>query len=167
MKIPVLCLIGRSGTGKTTVIERLIPLLKSKGVSVATIKHHNHDFEMDRKGKDTYRHKEAGARIAMIVSPRKLALVEDTEREPELNEIVDRYIRSVDFVIVEGFKTAAVPKIEVYNFRDGVLPLALGDNDLLAIVSDRAIPAPVPVFLRDDVDRLAGFIIEKLRLGCD
>ena len=77
MKIPVLCFVGRSNTGKTTLIEKLIPLLKSRGIRVATIKHHNHDFEIDQEGKDTYRHKKAGAHLSMIVSPKKLALVED------------------------------------------------------------------------------------------
>ncbi len=128
------------------MIEKLIPLFKSRDIAVATIKHHNRDFEMDHEGKDTYRHKKAGARIAMIASPKKLALIEDTEREAPLEEILDRYIRDVDLVIVEGYKAVSAPKIEVYNYRDDVPPLALGDKDLLAIVSDKPISAPVPVF---------------------
>ena len=147
------------------MIEKLIPLLKSRNIAVATIKHHDRDFDIDREGKDTYRHKKAGSRIAMIVSPKKLALIEDTEREAQLDEIVDRYIRDVGLVIVEGYKAVSAPKIEVYNYRDDTPPLALGDRDLLAIVSDKPMSAPVPVFLREDAEALTEFIVQKLGIG--
>jgi molybdopterin-guanine dinucleotide biosynthesis protein B len=165
MKTPVFCIVGRSNTGKTTLIERLIPYFKSRGMSVGTIKHHNRPFEMDRKGKDTYRHKKAGAKAAMIVSERKLGLVRDLDREMSIDELVARYMDDVDLVIVEGYKQEPLPKIEVYNYRETVPPIAAEDELLVAIVSDAPIPAPVPVFLRDDVHAIAAFIMQRFDLG--
>ena len=161
---PVLCFVGRSNTGKTTVIERLIPMLKAKGITVATIKHHNHPFEIDYEGKDTYRHKAAGARTAMIVSSRKIALVKDLDRELSLTQIVAQYAHDVDLVIVEGYKAERLPKIEVYNFREHTPPLAADDANLLALISDIEMPARVPVFLRDDIQGIAAFIVRELKL---
>jgi molybdopterin-guanine dinucleotide biosynthesis adapter protein len=166
MNIPVLCLVGRSNTGKTTLIEKLIPLLGAWGFRVATIKHHNHNFEIDREGKDTYRHKKAGARLSMIVSPNKLAFVKDLKDELPLDEILSRYVRDVDLVIVEGYKEESMPKIEVYTYAEDCPPVALGDKNLLAVVSDRLFGLPVPVFLRDDITGIAEFVrreIERIR----
>jgi len=162
---PVLCFVGRSNTGKTTVIERLIPMLKAKGITVATIKHHNHPFEIDYEGKDTYRHKAAGARTAMIVSSRKFALVKDLDRELSLTQIVAQYADDVDLVIVEGYKAERLPKIEVYNFREHTPPVAADDANLLALISDIEVPARVPVFLRDDIQSIAAFVFRELKLG--
>ncbi len=163
--IPILSVIGRSNTGKTTFIERLIPILNAKGLRVATIKHHLHDFESDREGKDSYRHKKAGARISMIVSPRKVAFTADTERELTLAELVSAYVRDVDLVIVEGFKGERTPKVEVYRYSEGLAPLCRSDPDVFAVMSDRPIDAPVPVLSRDDVEKAAGLIVERLELG--
>jgi len=170
MSMPVLSIVGRSNTGKTTLIEKLIPLLKSKGIRVATIKHHNHDFEIDHEGKDTYRHKRAGAKLAMIVAPGRLAFVEDLEGDLGLEEIIDRYIRNVDLVIIEGYKKEPVPKMEVYRCRADLPPLAVDDESIFAVITDRPFdpagcPAPsriLPGFLRDEVDQIASFIIERL-----
>ncbi len=165
MRQPVFSLIGRANTGKTTLLEKVIPLLKAKGIRVATIKHDVHDFEIDREGKDTYRHKKAGARLTMIASPKKVALVEDADQELTLNEILSRYIRDVDLVITEGYKRESMPKIEVYNYKDDVPPLSVNDPNLLAIISDKPIEADVPVFLRDEPEKIAAFIIEKFKLS--
>ncbi len=162
--IPVLSVIGRSNTGKTTFIERLIPVLNTQDIQVATIKHHLHDFESDREGKDSYRHKKAGARIAMIVSPRKVAFTADLERELSLAELISGYVRNVDLVIVEGFKGERTPKIEVYTFSEGLVPLCHTDRDVFALMSDRQVDAPVPVFSRDDVSSAADLILLKLKL---
>ena len=153
------------GTGKTTVIERLIPHLNARGIRVATIKHHHHDFEMDREGKDSYRHKKAGARLAMVVSPGKVALVEDVDGEPGLAELISRHVHDVDLVITEGFKKEDAPRIEVYNVGNHEPPVSVGHRSLLALVTDAPMDAPVPVLQRDDVGRLAEFIIEKVMNG--
>jgi molybdopterin-guanine dinucleotide biosynthesis adapter protein len=166
MRTPVISFVGRSNTGKTTLLERLIRILTERGIRVATVKHHHRDFEADREGKDTYRHKKAGARLSMIVSPAKLALVQDLAEEPTLQEILDRYVTDVDLVIIEGYKKERIPKIEVYNHGSGSPPVTLGDDNLLAIVSDVPLAAaPLPVFLRDDIEMIAAFVIEKLGLS--
>lgn len=161
---PVISFVGRSNSGKTTFLEKLIPVLKELGVRVATIKHDVHDFEIDREGKDTYRHKKAGARITMIASPKKLALVEDLDSELPLETIVTRYVRNIDLVMTEGYKKEQMPKIEVYAFREDVPPLALDDPNVLAIVADVPLDAHVPVFSRDNPAPVADFIIEKFGL---
>jgi molybdopterin-guanine dinucleotide biosynthesis protein B len=164
MNIPVLSFVGRSNTGKTTLIERLIPVLKSKGLRVATIKHHLHDFEIDLEGKDSYRHKKAGARLAMIASPKKIALVEDVDGEPGLEEILSRYVRDVDLVITEGYKEERVPRIEIYDGRGDLSPLSQGHEGLLALISDTPLEAPVPVLRRDEIQKIAQLIVERLNL---
>lgn len=164
MATKVFCVVGRSNTGKTTLIERLIPLLAAKGITVATIKHHEHPFEIDYEGKDTYRHKKAGAKTAMIVSSQRLAMVKDLERDLTIEEIAAGYAGDVDLVIVEGYKAAALPKIEVYNVREDLPPVAAKDKDLVALITDSPIPASVPVFPRDDVKAIASFIIRHFGL---
>ncbi len=163
--IPVLSVIGRSNTGKTTFLEKLIPLLRSKGLRIATIKHHRHDFESDREGKDSYRHKKAGAKISMIVSPEKLAFTADTEKELTIAELIASYIRDVDLVIVEGFKEESGPKIEVYKYSEEFPPLSRNDPDVFAIMADRTFDDRVPVLSRDDAAAAADLIIERLDLG--
>ncbi len=162
--ISILSVIGRSNTGKTTFIEKLIPMLNAKNVRVATVKHHLHDFESDREGKDSYRHKKAGARIAMIVSPQKVAFTADTERELTLAELVSTYIRDVDLVIVEGFKEERAPKIEVYRHSEEIAPLCRDDRDVFALMSDRPVDAPVPVLSRDDIQGAVDLILSTLKL---
>ncbi len=161
--IAVLSIVGRSKTGKTTLIEKLIPLLKSRGLTIATIKHHHGDFETDRKGKDTYRHKAAGAKTVLLASPEKIALVTDVDEELRAREIIDRYVRSVDLVITEGYKRETFPKIEVFNWKENTDPVCLGDESLIAIVTDKPINAPVKQFLRDDVEGIAEFILNLVK----
>lgn len=160
-KIPIVSIVGRSNTGKTTLIVKLIALLKARGIRVATIKHHPHDFDIDREGKDTFRHKEAGAVISMIVSPRKVAMVRDVERELTVREVVDLFVSDVDLVINEGHKRESLPKIEVYDTRKEP-PACLSDPELLAVMSDAPIDAPVPVFPRDDAEAAMKIIMESV-----
>jgi len=161
--IVVLSIVGRSKTGKTTLIEKLIPLLKSRGLRIATVKHHHGDFEIDREGKDTYRHKAAGAKTVLLASPEKIAFVMDIDEELKVQEIVDRYVRGVDLVITEGYKRETFPKIEVFNWKENIDPVCLGDETLIAIVTDKPINAPVKQFLRDDVEDIAEFILNFVR----
>ena len=154
--------VGRSNTGKTTVIERLIPILVRKGLKVAVIKHHPHDFEIDIPGKDTYRYKQAGATMSILASPGKVAVVEDTENELTLEEIITRYIHDVDLLIVEGFKREEIPKIEVFQRKEGAdMPVCAEDKNLIAIITDESIDTLLPVFSRDDVGGVAEFILSR------
>jgi molybdopterin-guanine dinucleotide biosynthesis protein B len=160
-KIPIVSIVGRSKTGKTTVVAKLISILKDRGIRVATIKHHPDDFEIDREGKDTDRHKKAGAVLTMIASPRKIAMVRDVEQEMTVEQLVNHYIDHVDLIITEGYKREHFPKIEVYSVRTEP-PAALEDPELLALMSDTPIDAPVPVLKRDDVERAADIIVKAV-----
>lgn len=160
--IPYLSFVGRSNTGKTTVIERLIPALRKKGIKVAVIKHHPHDFNIDIPGKDTYRYKQAGASTSILASPGKVAVIEDTEKELTLEEIVTRYVRNIDLLLIEGFKRENIPKIEVFRKKeDGNSPVCTGDTNLIAIITDEPIETSLPVFSRNDVQKIAEFIISR------
>jgi molybdopterin-guanine dinucleotide biosynthesis protein B len=161
--IPHLSFVGRSSTGKTTVIERLIPVLTGKGIRVAVIKHHPHDFEIDIPGKDTYRYKKAGATMSILASPGKIAIVEDTRTELTLAEIISRYVRDVDLLIIEGFKREEVPKIEVFQRKEGAdNPVCEGDKSLVAIITDETMETSLPVFSRDDIQGVADLILNRL-----
>lgn len=161
--ITVLSVVGRSKTGKTTLIEKLIPLLKRKGLRIATIKHHHNDFEIDREGKDTYRHKAAGAKAVILSSPAQIALVTDVEKELDVQEIIQRYIHDVDLVITEGYKSESFPKIEVFKWKEDFLPVCLNDGSLIALVTDKPVNAPVKQFLRDDIEGVAELILDLVR----
>lgn len=161
-RIPYLSFVGRSKTGKTTVIERLIPILCERGIKVAVIKHHPHDFDIDIPGKDTYRYKQAGASTSILVSPGKIAIVEDTSGELALEEIINRYVRDVDLLLIEGFKRERIPKIEVFRKKeDGSSPVCAGDKNLVAIITDEIVETSLPIFSRNDVQGIAEFVISR------
>jgi molybdopterin-guanine dinucleotide biosynthesis protein B len=156
--IPIVSIVGKSNSGKTTLIEKLIRELTARGYRIATIKHNRHGFEIDHEGKDSWRHKKAGASITVIASPHMVAAVEDTARDYEIAELRDRYIRNVDLVLSEGFKKNPHPKIEVWRAvlkRD----LLCGKEDnLIAIAGDAPPDAGVPLFDINDSKGLADFI---------
>ena len=160
-KIPVISIVGRSKVGKTTFIERLLPALNAKGIRVATVKHHPHDFEIDLPNKDTYRHKKAGAKITIISSPHKIAIVRDVEKEFTVEEILLRFVDDVDILITEGYKKGTMPKIEVYGMDDKAQPVCENDKNLIAVISDRPVPTSLPRFSRDDVEGVADLIVSE------
>jgi molybdopterin-guanine dinucleotide biosynthesis adapter protein len=164
-KIPLISIVGTSKSGKTTFIEKLIPVLRGKGLRIATIKHHHSDFEIDRVGKDTYRHKMAGSSTVILSSPQKIALVKDVEKEVSLGEIVSRYIDDADIIITEGYKKEETPKIEIFRHAKKVSPLCLHDKTILAVVTDIHIDKDIPQFSLDDVEGVAKFINILLGLG--
>ena len=161
-KMPVISIVGRAKTGKTTFIEKLIPVLMDKGIKVAVIKHHLHDFEFDILGKDTYRHKKAGAKTVILSSPSKIAMVKDTEKDLSIEEIISGYIDGIDLLITEGYKKEDMPKIEVYPKKDDIGPVCIDDRNLAAIITDVPFTSRVPVFLRDNIDAVADFIMSIL-----
>ena len=159
--IPVVAVTGTRKSGKTTLIEKIIPELRKKGYSVATVKHDVHGFEMDIPGKDTFRHRGAGARITIISSPDKLGYIEIREQEINFEEILERFIEDVDIVIAEGYKNQNIPKIEVFN---GEELLGKDDENLLAVVSDKSPLDKVdkPVFKLEEAEKVADLIEEKV-----
>jgi len=159
---PVVCIVGRSGTGKTTLIERLIPVLTKKGYRVATLKHDVHGFEMDKEGKDTWRHKRAGATAIIISSPQKLGMITDVEHELEPSFIVRRFLNHVDLVIAEGYKNLPLPKVEVHRKEVSDELLCLPQENLIALVSDSKTLPDVPSLGWDETEKLAELIENKV-----
>jgi molybdopterin-guanine dinucleotide biosynthesis protein B len=163
--IPIVSIVGTSDSGKTTLIEKLVPELIRRGYKVATIKHDVHGFEVDREGKDSWRHKQAGAHTVVISSPQKLALIRDVDHDAELAELRDKYIQDVDLILSEGFKRNSQPKIEVFRKeRHRELLCTRGDN-LLAIASNQPFDIGVPCFDLDDACGIVDLIEEKFLQG--
>jgi molybdopterin-guanine dinucleotide biosynthesis protein B len=159
----VIGLAGWSGAGKTTVLTRLIPELASRGVSVSTIKHAHHAFDLDMPGKDSYAHREAGAREVLISSERRWALMRELRGEPEasLPDLLAR-LSPVDLVIVEGFKREPHVKIEIHRAGNGKPPLHPGDATIVAVASDVAFPeAGRPVVGIDDIAAIADIMLAQ------
>ena len=153
----VVGLAGWSGAGKTTLVTQVIPLLVGRGLTVATVKHTHHDFDIDKPGKDSWLHRQAGASEVAIASSRRWAIVHELrgETEPSLAEILTK-LTPVDLVIVEGFKRHAHPKLEVFRAAVGKPLLHPDDDCIVAIATDAPLPrAQVPVVMLDDVERIA------------
>jgi molybdopterin-guanine dinucleotide biosynthesis protein B len=156
--IPIVSIVGKSGSGKTTLIEKLVPELTRRGHRVATVKHDVHGFEVDREGKDSWRHKKAGAHTVVISSPEKAALIRDVERDLNLAEIRDKLIQEVDLILSEGYKRDVQPKIEVFRKEVHKNLLCKKKDNLVAIVSNRKFNVGVPCFGLQDVKGLSNFI---------
>ena len=161
---PLVSLIGKANSGKTTLLEKLIPALKARNIRVGTIKHHAHEFAMDTPGKDTWRHKQAGAMVVALSSPTGLGVIRDTDHDLPLHELVSRYFGEVDLVITEGYKTGPAPKIEIFRSAAHNAPLANRDDTWLAMVSDRPLDCGLPLFALDDAAGLADFLISTFTL---
>lgn len=148
-----------SNVGKTFVIQGIIRELKLRGYSVATIKHDVHGFDIDKKGKDTYKHREAGAETVIISSKNRLAMIKELEEEIELNEVI-RLVKDKDIILVEGYKKSNLRKIEVY--RKGISENIITPKDkLIAIASDIELDiSDVDVINKEDYKELVN-LIEK------
>jgi molybdopterin-guanine dinucleotide biosynthesis adapter protein len=160
----VLGLAGWSGSGKTTLLEKLIPALVARGLRVGTLKHAHHDFDTDQPGKDSWRHRRAGASEVMVSSSRRWALVHELHGEAELDlaALLAR-MSPADLVIVEGFKREPIPKLEIHRAELGKPLLAPDDPNIVAVVTSP--PAPdlaVPQFASEDVAGIAAFIVARL-----
>lgn len=159
--IPIISIIGRRNSGKTTLIEKLIPELIKRGYGVATVKHHVHKFDIDKEGKDSWRHKKAGAKISIVSSPKKIAIFEDTDGDNTLEELRSNYIKGVDIILSEGYKKGYQPKIEVARVETGNDLLCNSEDNLIAIVSSQSYAIGLPVFSPDDIKELTNLIEEK------
>ena len=157
---PVISIVGKSESGKTTLIEKLIPVLKARGYRVGVVKHAHHGFDMDRKGKDSHRHKAAGADTVMIASPGRIAMVKDVVGEGL--EDLRPYFEDMDLLISEGFKRDRAPKIEVFRAERHAQPACLADDTLIAVVSDTPLRTSVPRFATGAVERIADFIVARM-----
>ena len=156
---------GWSGSGKTTLIEQLIPRFVKRGLRVSLIKHAHHTFDVDHPGKDSYRHRHAGAGEIMVTSSRRWVLMHELRgaHEPSFEEQVKR-ISPCDLLLVEGFKFAPIPKLEVWRAETGEALLHPNDPYIVAVASDAKVETKLPLLDLNDPDGVARFIVEKMGL---
>lgn len=163
----ILGIAGWSGAGKTTLMAKLIPELTARGISVSTLKHAHHGFDVDTPGKDSYVHREAGATEVMIGSGRRWALMHELRGapEPSVAELVD-HMSPVDLLLIEGFKNEPHDKMEIYRAANGKPLLSTGDPTYVAILSDGPVAgSALPVIDLNDAAAIADFIIGHCRPG--
>ena len=156
---------GYSGSGKTTLIEKLIPLIVVRGVTVSLIKHAHHDFDIDRPGKDSYRHRQAGATEILISSSRRWALMRELRGEPEpaLEQLIE-HILPCDLLLIEGFKREPIPKLEVHRRVLGEPLLFPEDKNIVAVASDTPVDTRLPVLLLNQPESIVDFILRYLEI---
>ena len=156
---------GWSGSGKTTLIERLIPLFAARGLAVSLIKHAHHSFDVDQPGKDSYRHRHAGAAEVLVTSSRRWVLMHELrgEEEPGLEQHV-AHISPCDLLLVEGFKREAIPKLEVYRAQVGEPLLHPHDPNIVAVATDAPLATRLPLLDLNAPDKIAEFIVQHVGL---
>ncbi len=156
---------GYSGSGKTTLLERLIPYFAGQGLKLALIKHAHHDFDIDQPGKDSYRHRQAGASEVLITSSQRWTLMHELRgaQEPGLQAHLAR-LSPCDLVLVEGFKREPIPKLEIHRAANGKPLLFPEDPHIVAIASDAPLATVLPRFDLNAVETIGQFILNKMGL---
>ena len=164
MTVKAISFVAKSGTGKTTLLEKVIARLKERGYRVGVIKHDAHRFDIDHPGKDSHRLASAGADTMLIASPEKLALVKKHAAPLPIAELLATYFTDVDIVLTEGFKHGSLPKIELHRQERSTTLICRGaehDPTLLAVASDEPLELDVPVLNLNDAGAVADFIEER------
>ena len=156
---------GWKNAGKTGLMERLVAEITSRGLSVSTIKHAHHSFDVDHPGKDSHRHRVAGAHEVLLASKNRIALMQELRdhEEPELAYLLTR-LSPVDLVLIEGYKRDRHPKIEAHRAVTGQPLIAPGDDTIRAVASDVPLTLDRPVFGLDDTIALADFVLREVGL---
>jgi molybdopterin-guanine dinucleotide biosynthesis protein B len=154
---------GWSGSGKTTLIEQLIPRFVKRGLRVSLIKHAHHTFDVDHPGKDSYRHRHAGATEVLVTSSRRWVLMHELRgaHEPAFDEQI-RHLAPCDLLLVEGFKHAPIPKLEVWRAETGEGLLHPNDPHIVGVASDGKVDTKLPLLDLNDADSISEFILKKL-----
>jgi molybdopterin-guanine dinucleotide biosynthesis protein B len=157
---------GWSGSGKTTLIEKLIPQFARKGLRVSLIKHAHHTFDVDQPGKDSYRHRHAGASEVLVTSSRRWVLMHELrgDQEPKFEDQL-KHLSPCDLLIVEGFKYAPIPKLEVWRAATGEPLLHPSDPHFVAVATDAKIESRLPILDLNNVDAIASFVVSHLKLA--
>ena len=166
LSMKIIGIAGYSGSGKTTLIEKVIPILVGEGLRVSLIKHAHHEFDVDQPGKDSYRHRHAGCTEVLVSSSKRWALMHELRgaAEPSLDEQL-KQLSPCDLVIVEGYKSAPIPKVEVHR-RDGHVPLLHPEDEhVVAVATDEPLDTKLPQIDLDDAPAVARFIIQHLGLN--
>lgn len=159
---------GYSGSGKTTLLEKLLPRITALGLRVSVIKHAHHDFDIDKPGKDSYRHREAGASEVLLAGGTRWVLMNELRSAPEptLAEYLGKF-SPCDLVLVEGFKQEPIPKLEVHRLANGKPPLWPDNPNIVAVASDAApdaLPGHLPILDLNDADAIVRFILKTLNI---
>ena len=144
-------------------MEKLIPEINRQGLKVGTVKHHSYEFDMDKPGKDSWRHKQAGASTTIISSPYQIGMVMDVDVDHNPNDLLT-FFKGVDIVLAEGYKRGSLPKIEVFRPEISVEPLCKDDNHLLAIISESTVDLDAPKFSFHDIRQIANFLLDHFNL---
>jgi len=156
---------GFSGSGKTTLIEQLIPRFVEAGLKVSLIKHAHHDFDIDKPGKDSYRHREAGASEVLITSDQRWALMHELRGAPEPGlEVQLARLSPCNLVLVEGYKRSAIPKLEIHRPASGQALLAPQEHNIIAVAADGPVTTALPVLDLNQPGKIAEFIMAYLGL---
>jgi molybdopterin-guanine dinucleotide biosynthesis protein B len=160
MKLPIISIVGHSGAGKTTLIERMLRLLNASGMRVATIKHSHHAVELDVVGTDSWRHKQAGAKASLLVTPSGMQLILDDTMQTDPMQLAQRYFFDMDLVLVEGFSQADCAKIEVLRKACNSNLRCVNQDGLVAMVTDvESCDTQLPRFGLDDISNIAQFVM--------
>jgi len=162
MTVPVLSVVGRSNSGKTTLMEKLIARLSAEGLRVATVKHSHHQPELDTPGKDSWRHKQAGAVSAFLIGPQQMMMVANIQEQLNPHLLASRYCEGLDLVLAEGYNSLPGAKIEVVRAARST-ELRCAPAELIALVTDVALDVPVPRFGLDDDQAVAALILDWLQ----
>jgi molybdopterin-guanine dinucleotide biosynthesis protein B len=161
---PIVCIVGRPKSGKTTLITKLISEFKRRGYKVATIKHVAHEFKLDTPGKDSWQHSQAGSECVILSSPHQVAIFQNVDHDLSPDELAQLIPINFDIVLAEGFKHSKELKIEVHRQKVG--ELACSPEELMAIITDERLPLDVPQFSLDDVSGIVDMIIERVGARC-
>lgn len=157
MKPKIISIAGKSNSGKTTLLEKLISELNGRGYKIGSVKHTHDGFDFDKKGKDSWRHKKAGARSTLVITDTRIALVKDDTRS--YVEKMRAFLGDMDLILAEGFKKQPLTKIEIFRTNSNHKePMCLEDPNLIAFVTDSSHQPDVPVFGLDEVKEIASFI---------
>ncbi|MFO8084497.1 MAG: molybdopterin-guanine dinucleotide biosynthesis protein B [Desulfobacterales bacterium] len=160
---PMIAVVGFSGQGKTTLTVKIVAEFKRRGFRVGTIKHDAHGFDLDHPGKDSWRHKQAGASVTIVTSPTQVGMVRDVDHDHQPEELVP-FLVGLDIVLVEGFKRSKLPKIEIFRPEIKKEPACKDDKHLIALVSDSHLDWGVPRFHTEQIFEIVSFLSEHLRL---
>ncbi|MEA3275100.1 MAG: molybdopterin-guanine dinucleotide biosynthesis protein MobB [Pseudomonadota bacterium] len=166
--VPFLGFAARSGTGKTTLLKKLIPALRSNGLRIGLVKHAHHNFDVDTPGKDSYELRKAGSTQVLVASSVRWVLIDERDQpeEPTLQDLLDRMVqRELDLILVEGFKHEAFPKIELFRPALGQPPLFPRDRNIIAVATDGTLPetTALPVLDINAPDQIAEYILRWIR----